>query len=341
MNAFRLIDANFNRCREGLRIIEEFSRFICDNAEHSSLLKKFRHDLQKIERAYDHKVLPYRDTLGDVGTSISTQSETKRSDIQSVVVASFKRLQEALRVLEEYCKIDNKTNAQGLEKLRYRSYQLEKQILAPFSKRERLAKAQLYALITKDLCVHSPEKTAELCVKGGVDIIQLREKEMPDKQFLKSAQRVQKVLAGTGVILLINDNIPIAQAIDADGVHLGQDDLPQQTAQKLLGEHKIIGRSTHSLAQARKAEKDGADYIGVGPVWETNTKKHRCAVGLDLVSLVAQHIEIPFYPIGSIKKENAEEVLNAGARRLAVCTGITNTRQVSACCRAFKKLLSV
>ncbi len=339
MDTFRLIDANFNRCREGLRVIEEFSRFICNDSKLSLQIKNFRHTLQKFENSYGLNSLRARDTNNDIGTNITVVSETKRANINNVLTASFKRIQEALRVLEEYSKIDKPNIAKGLEDLRYKSYQLEKEISLPFSKQCRLSSAKLYALITTDLCFHSPEKTAELCLKGGVDIIQLREKQLHDKGFLKIAKAVKKVLLGSNTILIINDNIPIAQAIDADGVHLGQDDLPQKIVSKILGEDKIIGRSTHSVAQALKAQKEGADYIGVGPVWETNTKKHRRAVGLELIKNVAQQTTLPFFPIGSIKTENAKSVLQVGATRLAVCTGITNTKNVTARCKAFNKIL--
>ena len=142
-------------------------------------------------------------------------------------------------------------------------------------------------------------------------------------------------------LFIVNNRPDIAKLSDADGVHLGQDDMPVQEARKILGEGKLIGVSTHSLEQARKAVADGADYIGVGPVYPTQTKKNVVApVTLSYVKeAVAASLPIPFFAIGGIKLHNAEEVLQAGARRLAVVTGIVGALKVAKVTVEFKELI--
>lgn len=178
----------------------------------------------------------------------------------------------------------------------------------------------------------------EEAIQGGADIVQLREKNKTKKELLHMAQALRELTAKYEVPLIINDHLDLVLAVDADGVHLGQDDLPLIEARKILGKDKIIGISTHALAEAKAAERDGADYIGVGPVFETKSKVDVVdPVGLSYVKEVAQAISIPFVAIGGIKLDNVDAVLEAGATRVCVLSGIVGADDVKAAAEAFSK----
>jgi len=206
----------------------------------------------------------------------------------------------------------------------------------------QLSKSRLYLVTDQELSKNRDTvATVEEALAGGVDIVQLREYSLTDAQLTEMAKTVRRMTSQSDTLFIVNNRPDIAKLSDADGVHLGQDDMPVQEARKILGEGKLIGVSTHSLEQARKAVADGADYIGVGPVYPTQTKKNVVApVTLSYVKeAVAAALPIPFFAIGGIKLHNAEEVLQAGARRLAVVTGIVGALKVAKVTAEFKELI--
>lgn len=208
--------------------------------------------------------------------------------------------------------------------------------------KDRLSKARLYLVTDQELSEnHDTPKTVEEALKGGVDIVQLREYSLTDSGLLEMAHQMRSLTQKYKALFIVNNRPDIAKLSGADGVHLGQDDLPVGEARKILGEGKLIGVSTHGMDQAKKAAADGADYIGVGPVYPTQTKKNVVpAVTLDYVKQVAASgLNLPFFAIGGIKLHNLEEILNAGARRVAVVTGIVKTLNVQKLSAEFKEIL--
>lgn len=179
----------------------------------------------------------------------------------------------------------------------------------------------------------------EAALKGGADIVQLRDKDISKRDLLEKARRLKDLTAKYNVPLIVNDHPDVALAIDADGVHLGQDDMPIAVARRIMGPDRIIGISTHRIEQAREAEEAGADYIGVGPVYATGTKPGRQPVTTAYVSQVAAEIRIPWVAIGGITLDNAFEVLNAGANRLCVVSAVVGSEDPEAVCRRFKALI--
>ncbi|GBE41574.1 MAG TPA: thiamine phosphate synthase [Nitrospirae bacterium] len=159
-------------------------------------------------------------------------------------------------------------------------------------------------------------------LSSGIRIIQLREKCVPKKDIYKEALAMRALTAKQRAALIINDHIDIALAVDADGVHLGQEDMPLIEARRIMGRKKIIGISTHTLGQAQKAEAEGADYIGFGPVFHTNTKDAGKPKGLKALQKVRAHIKIPIVAIGGITSSNIREVLMSGADAAAIASGI-------------------
>jgi thiamine-phosphate pyrophosphorylase len=170
----------------------------------------------------------------------------------------------------------------------------------------------------------------EAVIQGGSKIIQLREKEYPKKDFYHLALKFKEITTRAGVLLIINDHVDIALGVEADGVHLGQEDLPVQVARKLAPE-LLIGASTHSLEQALQAEKDGADYINIGPIFSTETKEGvGRSLGPEAISEISPQIKIPFTVMGGINEDNIEQVLAKGARRVAMVTAITKAADIAA-----------
>ncbi|MBU4345803.1 MAG: thiamine phosphate synthase [Candidatus Omnitrophica bacterium] len=188
------------------------------------------------------------------------------------------------------------------------------------SKKKLLEKSGLYVIIDKEVWRRRPKFSDTKIKDLPVDIIQLRDKISDKETVLKDALRLRRALSNTGIIFIINDYLDIARLIDSDGVHLGQDDLPIGIARRLLGKDKIIGVSCHSLKQAKSAEVQGADYISIGPVFSTPTKPEYKPVGLGLIREISQEIKIPFFAIGGINEKNIGKVLDAGAKRIAVCS---------------------
>jgi len=175
----------------------------------------------------------------------------------------------------------------------------------------------------------------EQALAGGADILQLRNKTGSKAELLEQGKMLRELTAAYGVPFIVNDHPDLAIELSADGVHLGQEDMPIAEARRLLGNDRIIGISTHSLEQALAAERDGADYIGVGPVYPTNTKPGRPAVTTNFVADAARHVAIPFVAIGGITLGNVDEVLNAGASRICAVSAIVGSESPDEACRYF------
>lgn len=187
------------------------------------------------------------------------------------------------------------------------------------SKKRLLKDSRLYVVLDKEI-TGKPLVTLNRLKDKGVDIVQLRDKMSSRSAILSEARRIKSLLKGTSVIFIINDYVDIAQLVDADGLHLGQGDLPISLARRLLGKDKIIGLSCHSQKQAFEAEKNGADYISIGPIFYTSTKPEYKPVGIGLLKKVSQGISIPIFAIGGLNLSNIYRVLSYGATGIAVCS---------------------
>jgi thiamine-phosphate pyrophosphorylase len=203
-----------------------------------------------------------------------------------------------------------------------------------------LRKARLYCITTSPKDGKSLLGTAESALKGGADILQLRDKDLSGRELLALAVQLRELCRKYGALFIVNDRLDVALAAKADGAHLGQEDLPVKEAKRLVPENFIIGCSTHSLEQAKKAEEDGADYIGCGPIFKTPTKPDAGSVGMGLVRQYREHIKIPFVAIGGIDLSNVKDIVNAGAPCVAVVRALFGAEDVEASAREFKKSLN-
>src|SRR5262245_33955061 len=253
INLGRILDASANRAREALRVLEDFARFALDDAGLTRELKELRHGLAAaLEHLPEAMLLEARDTTGDVGTGISTPREHERFGLADVVEANAKRLEEALRSLEEFGKMLSPAFGQAMEAVRYRAYTLEQTLVLGMPARRRLADARLYVLVTLSQCRLSLSGTIAEAAAGGAQVVQLREKNLDDKTLLTHAREVRRLTRAAGVLFIMNDRPDLALLSEADGVHLGQEDMSVREARQILGPHALIGVSTHNLEQVRR-----------------------------------------------------------------------------------------
>jgi thiamine-phosphate pyrophosphorylase len=324
IGAARVMDANFNRAREALRVLEDYCRFALDDRFLTEQIKEVRHELAATSaRLPSHQMLAARETLRDVGTTVSTTGEYDRATVAQVAAINFKRLQESLRSLEEYGKIFGSDLGRTLESLRYRVYTLEKAIVQGVRSRERLSASRLYVLLTGAQCAAALDWTIEQVAAGGAEIIQLREKGLSDRELIERARNVRQWTRQAGVLFIVNDRPDIARLVEADGVHLGQDDLTVKDARRIVGADALIGISTHTREQVRRAVLDGADYLGVGPVFPSRTKEFDDFPGLEFVRAATAETSLPAFALGGIGPENLSTVVSAGAKRVAVGAAIS------------------
>jgi thiamine-phosphate pyrophosphorylase len=317
----RLIDAAANRAREGLRVAEDFVRFVWNDRHLMFELKRLRHELAAaLSVLPGNQLLAARDTQGDVGTAVSTESERERPDLASVVTANFKRLQESLRSIEEFGKVLDPALAEGIERLRYRTYTLERAVGATSFGLERLADARLYVLIDGRETIDAFTDLVGSLIEAGVDVLQLRDKRLADRELLIRAQRLRELTVGTGTLFVMNDRPDLALLARADGVHVGQEELSVGACRTIVGPQMLVGVSTHSLEQARQAVLDGANYVGVGPTFASRTKQFEESGlrGLSLLREVNAEVRVPAFAIGGIDPSNLDDVLATGFTRVAV-----------------------
>jgi thiamine-phosphate pyrophosphorylase len=336
----RILDASANRAREALRVIEDHARFALDDAFLCGELKRLRHDLTAVLAGLPGtRLLEARETQYDVGTVLSTLAERQRHSLLAVARANWKRLQEALRSLEEHSKLISGDLGQALEQLRYRSYTLERAVLLGADARHRLADARLYVLLSGSTCTAALDWTIQEAAAGGAQVVQLREKHLDDRTLLERARQVQRWTRRAGVLFIVNDRPDIARLAEADGVHLGQDDLPVKEARRIVGPDLLIGVSTHNLEQLRQAVLDGANYLGVGPTFPSGTKTFTDFPGLPFVRQATAETSLPAFVLGGVHLNTIAEAVTAGARRVAVSQAIAQADDPHQAAMALRRAL--
>jgi thiamine-phosphate pyrophosphorylase len=206
-------------------------------------------------------------------------------------------------------------------------------------RRERLRTARLYFVCDAHPRGGDPEPLLRAALGGGVDIVQLREKSLPQREIELAALTFRRLCDTYSALFIVNDDPELARACSADGVHVGQDDTPVEEARAVLGPEAIVGHSTHAEEQIAASAGLPVDYISVGPVWETPTKEGRPGVGLELVSHAAENAPHPFFAIGGIDTSNAGEVVEAGARRLGVVRAIRDAEAPAAAAESLRAAL--
>jgi thiamine-phosphate pyrophosphorylase len=209
-------------------------------------------------------------------------------------------------------------------------------------RRAALEQARLYAIL--DTGYVPPDRlfaVAAEIVRGGADVLQVRAKGWARSEIVRVGQGVREIVdqAARRPLLILNDHPGLAEEIDADGVHVGQDDLSVETAREQAGDQRLVGKSTHSLEQAAAGEREGADYIGVGPLFATPTKPDYLPVGLPLVAQVAAKVRVPQFCIGGVNEKTLPDVLAAGGRRVVIVSDLLRNADIPAYCGRIREML--
>ena len=335
---YRIIDANINRAREGIRVIEDSFRFVFEKKELADKLRSLRHEISCVPLLLDvpfARLLSSRQSQTDIGKK---RKEKKRKDLQEIISSNFSRVEESVRVLEEYSRILKPKSTGKVKKIRFNLYSLQKEIQLSLYRKNLASRLGLYIITDKKIAGKPNEKIVKEALKGGADTIQLRDKYLSYKKLLDEAKKIRKIIPRNKALFIVNDNVDIALFSDADGVHLGKDDMPVKEAREILGEDKIIGVSCDNVKEAVKAEKEGADYVALGPIFQTNTKKDIPApLGVKVIKETKEKISIPIVAIGGINGENMEEVLKAGADSIAVISAVLAYDNISGRVKNLKK----
>jgi thiamine-phosphate pyrophosphorylase len=344
-SVYRILDANFNRAREALRVMEEYCRFVLNDGILSGRAKQLRHQLSRIVSGLDAMtMLCSRDSQMDAGKELRVQGQMRRVTLEDCFTASCKRTSEALRMLAEAGQTIDTMLYDSFEKLRFEAYTLEKDIAVAIYAASRFANIRLYVLITVQPGYNREQifDIARGCIHGGADCLQLRCKEIVDKEILSLAEPFAEMCRGNSVTSIINDRPDIAVICGADGVHLGQADLSVRDVRRLQQKPFIVGRSTHHPVQLTNAMNELCDYVALGPVFATATKEHEPPVGLDYVRQALEMLKdsrIGQVAIGGIELNSVEQILTLGVKTVAVGSAICHAKDPAKMCADFKKTI--
>jgi len=335
----RIIDANLNRTREGLRVIEDTLRFLFNDSETTLKLRNLRHriiQLPSLLKIPASELLNSRNSEEDAGKS---WKETERGDYSQIVSSNFSRVEESLRVLEEYSRLISAKATTEIKEIRFQSYTLQKEISLLIHRDTLVRRLGLYIITDEKIAGKSAVEIAKEALAGGADVIQLRDKEASSQKLHKIGSQIRKIVPPDKALLIVNDRVDVAVAVGADGVHLGKDDLPVPEARKVLGEDKIIGLSCDNLEEAREAHASGVDYISLGPIFATKTKKNLPPpLGVKIIKQVKKQISKPLVAIGGINQDNLKEVMKSGADGTAIISAALKGPNITQSTRELKSI---
>jgi thiamine-phosphate pyrophosphorylase len=323
--SLRIVDANLNRIGESLRLLEDIARLMLNDATLAKQLKALRHELEVRELSVKKQLLQARNVEGDVGINIEVPEQAEGRELAATVVANTRRAQQSLRVIEELAKIPSiKLEPEKFKKARFSLYTIERELISRLLRKDKVELISgLYAVIdTRFLEGRGHVEVAAEAIEGGARVIQLRDKTMSERELLPIALKLKGLCAEHNLLFIVNDYLDVALAADADGLHLGQDDLPIPVARRLLPIDKIIGCSVTNVDQAIAAQSEGADYIAAGSIYPTNSKEVVEVIGLERLSLIKSEVRLPLVAIGGITQDNVAEVMAAGANSVAVISAI-------------------
>ncbi|HIN83880.1 MAG TPA: thiamine phosphate synthase [Phycisphaerales bacterium] len=310
----RILDANINRAAEGMRVLEDISRFKLNNQELSTKIKSCRHALRSVKTSTE-----FRDVANDVGTTISTPQEGCRNSMHDIATAAGNRCAEALRVIEEFLKLSD--NQSEIEQIRYEMYDHCAKILhllgASIKKQWNVC-----FVMTVDDCLLAWQDTLIQSLVAGCDCVQVREKYMSTAQLITHVRKVKEIADTHGVQVIVNDRVDVYLATKVAGVHLGENDMSLPDARKLCGTECIIGATAHTTSMSKELIAQGADYIGVGAMFNSPTKPDVKVASLSLLKNVLAYNHLA---IGGITPKNVHELYNEGCKGVAISSAIANS----------------
>lgn len=344
---WRTLDASANRCAEALRVLEDILRFAVEDEYLACELKAVRHDLAVVlAREELQQRLRFRDVPGDVGAGVIAPRTPSRTDLLSLIAANAARGTQALRSLEETSRLVAPEATAAFESLRYRLYTLERAAVTALNSRDMLDGVRLCVLVETGASLEQFTDLIANLLVAGVGMIQLRDKaaDLPQlcSRARKAVSQARRHTENTGqqrCLIIINDRVDVAVVTGADGVHLGETDLPVRLARQVAGSELLVGRTAHSIEEARQAVIDGADYLGVGPCYPSATKNFNRFAAEPFLRGVADEISLPAFAIGGITQERIPELLALGLTRIAVAHAITNADAPEDAARQFSHQL--
>jgi len=338
----RVIDAAHNRASEAVRVVEDYARFVLDDSHLTERCKQLRHRLTALANKISYfDRLTCRNTLQDVGTDLTIETERQRNLPIDVLAANFSRLRQACRTLEEFSKLIRPGLGEGFQGLRYEAYTLEKAVLTSVESLRRLDVASLYVLIDGRESVEAFDRLIDGLSAARVPLVQLRDKQLTDRELLARAQHLRDRTLGTPMRFVMNDRADLAVLSRADGVHVGQEELAVAQVRRIVGPEMLVGVSTHSIDQARAAVLEGANYIGIGPTFSSATKPFETFAGLETLRQVASEIRLPTFAIGGIDAGNIDDVLATGITRVAVSAAVAASDDPETAARELQRRLGV
>jgi thiamine-phosphate pyrophosphorylase len=332
-NSMRMLDANFNRVAEGLRVVEDIFRFCFDHGDIQARLKGVRHRLM-VQAPDDGSELG-RQALEDVGFRVEDAWEENRRGTGDLLRANFKRAQQGLRCLEELFKLDRPAAAREIKALRYEVYDIEGTALA-WIERPHLGQG-LYLILTEPATGYL--HLARMAVAAGLPAIQLRYKGSDMHRCLSLAKELSEITKDTQTLLIVNDRPDVTLLANADGVHLGQSDLPAEAVRRLIGPRKLLGLSTHNLDQVRRAAQLPVDYIGFGPLYPTASKSDPDpTTGLEPYFEARRISPHPVVAIGGLNPARLARLGTAACPHPAMISAVADASDPQATMRALQSL---
>ena len=346
VSAHRLLDANLNRAYEALRTLEDIARFQ-DQGSFQTQYKILRHQLRAATQEWSYEQLyASRDSSGDVGREIKTESESSRiGGLSEIAEAASQRIQQSLRCLEEASKFVYPNSATAIESVRYRVYDLNAQMLLS-QKRDLLflKQAKLYVLADCQLPPEQFMQRVRELSRSGVDLIQIRDKQLDAQALIRYTQSAIEVVDAKQTRIIVNDRADIVQCTTAFGLHVGQTDLSVAQSRSIIAPTCVVGLSTHDMAQVKQAIAVGADCIGCGPTFVSNTKEFSTVAGLPFLREVSAFLQesnstLPAFAIGGIDLSKIQRLLETGIRRVAVSKAIWSVERPGVAAEAFRQIL--
>lgn len=322
----RIIDANLNRAREGLRVLEDVARLALNDVSLSSQLKDLRHRLSDQPASVHAQLLSARDSGNDVGAAARPSLEQGRPDLPSLVTANARRVEESLRVLEEACRLPETASMdwEAFQRARFSLYDIEKRLSSAVLRHDcrRRIRGLYLVLDTEALRGRKEVDVARQAIRGGASMVQLRDKRKRGKELLALSGELHRVCREEGALFVLNDYLDVAMALGIGCLHLGQEDMPLDAARRLLPVDMMLGGTTRTVERAQQAQAQGVDYIAVGSMFQTRSKHDTVVVGPQMLRRVRQAVTVPLVAIGGIDRHNVAEVVRAGADAIAVITAV-------------------
>lgn len=336
----RILDANANRCAEGLRVVEEIARFAVVDQSLLVEIKEIRHAVRRGMDAFTSASYRFRDSREDIGRRCTTESEMSRGSMESIARANFARAEEALRVLEEFGKLVDTHVAEGFKAVRFELYEIERAFFGQTNPHAKLPAAPfLYAILDRAVVAHADVAvTAASLVDGGVDILQYRAKGVRPGEQRADLLAIIPAAACRPVPVIVNDDPALAFETGAHGVHIGEHDAAPKEARRILGPDRIIGVTVHSVQDLERIDLDVVDYVAVGAIYASPTKPDVPVVGVEFLATVRDRLPCPVVAIGGIGETTIARVLDHGADGVALVSALL-TGDIGKKCFTFRSII--